>query len=344
LASNFPDASTPAGGVGIVLINLGTPAGPDPGSVRRFLREFLTDRRVIELSPALWRPCLELCVLPWRGRTAAAKYASIWYPEGSPIAVHTAAQADALATVLGAAAPGGTAFAVRHAMRYGEPSVGAVLDALARDGIGRVLIAPMYPQYSQTTVATVYDAVAYHIEKRRDLPELRFVRSFPTEPLYIEALARQVEAVWESEGRPDFEAGHRLLLSFHGITISMVQGGDPYPIECAATAAALRERLGVTEEAAPLTYQSRFGRTPWLTPATISRVTALGAEGCERIDVLCPGFAADCLETLEEIDQLNREAFYKAGGGRFVRIPCVNEHPVFIDALAHLVRTHTQGW
>jgi ferrochelatase len=361
LATNQSAAHSGATPTGIVLVNLGTPAKPRPRAVARFLREFLTDRRIIELHPVLWRICLEVCVLPVRSRKSAAKYATVWLDRGSPIVVHSQDQAAGLAAALNAVsadasdagphpspaaliAPSPPRYIVRAAMRYGSPSIAAVLDGLAEEGVRRVLVVPMYPQYSQTTVASIYDSVARHLATRRDQPELRFVRSFPTHPWYIEALAQQIDAAWAARGRPDFAAGDRLILSFHGIPQSMADDGDPYHSECLATAQRLRERLGLGSEECLVTFQSKFGPSPWLTPATIDTVRQLGAAGTGRVDIMCPGFVADCLETLEEIDQLNREAFTLSGGGQFVRIPCLNANSWFIDALAQMVREHTAGW
>jgi ferrochelatase len=236
------------------------------------------------------------------------------------------------------------AYVVRPAMRYGSPAIGPVVDELQAEGVRQILVVPMYPQYSQTTVATIYDALAAHLAHRRDQPELRLIRSFPTASRYIEALAQRVEATWRDEGRPDFAAGERLVLSFHGLPVAMVDKGDPYRSECLATAAALRVRLGLDETQCLTTFQSKFGPSRWLPPATIDTVRRLGAAGTARVDVFCPGFVADCLETLEEIQLLNREAFTTAGGGRFVRIPCLNAEPAWIDALASLIHGHTDGW
>jgi ferrochelatase len=342
LVPNPPPASADADGapIGVLLVNLGTPKEPTPRAVRRFLREFLTDRRIIELPAPLWRLCLEVCILPVRARRSAAKYASVWYPGGSPIMVHSRAQAAALAAALDPP----DAYMVRHAMRYGSPPVADALSEFEAAGANRVLVLPMYPQYSGTTVATIFDSVARYFAAHRDQPELRWVRSFPTAPLYIEALARRVEEDWQTAGKPDFAAGDRLLLSCPGTPKAMTDDGDPYPAEGAATAAALRARLGLTGEECQVTFQSRFGPGEWLTPATIDTIRRLGHEGTDRVDVFCPGFVADCLETLEEIDILNREAFLAAGGDWFRRIPCLNEHPAWIEALAGLVNSQTQGW
>ena len=326
--------------IAVLWVGLGTPTDPSPRSVRRFLREFLSDRRIIEINPVLWRAILELFILPRRAHVAGAKYASVWYDEGSPLLVHTLAQASALGEELG------PDVVVRHAMRYGEPSVGASLERLRAEGVRRVLVVPAYPQHSQTTTGSVYDVVARQMLGARDQLELRMVRSWPTHPGYIEALALRIEETWAVEGRPDFDSGDVLLLSFHGIPVAMSRAGDPYPEECHATADALRTRLGLDERACRTTFQSKFGPAAWLTPATIDTVAELGRTGVRRVDVACPAFAADCLETLEEIGMLNRETFHEAtgGAGKFVRIPCVNDHPVFIDAVAEVVRTHLSGW
>ncbi len=324
--------------VAVVLVNLGTPESPALGDVQRYLREFLSDRRIIPLNPWLWRPILELRVLQIHARASAGKYASVWLPDGSPLMVHARAQAAALADRLGDTAR------VAVAMRYGNPSLSRVLDELERDGVGRVLVVPVYPQFSTTTVATVMDALARHIQERHDQLEYRIVRDFHDDPGYVEACATLIEQAWEREGRPDFAGGDRLLLSYHGIPVSMVADGDPYPVECERTTALLRERLGLTEAECELAYQSKFGRGEWLTPATIERVAELARGGVRRLDVFCPGFAADCLETEEEIGILNREEFHSNGGQQFVRVPCLNDSPAWIDTLAGLATRHLAGW
>jgi ferrochelatase len=225
-------------------------------------------------------------------------------------------------------------------MRYGSPGVREVLDGLQRDGIGRVLVVPLYPQYSIPTVASVIDEVARHALGAVNQLEYATVHSYPTLPGYIEALAARAEEAWEQHGRPDFAGGDRMLLSFHGIPEAMDRSGDPYRSQCEQTAAALRTRLGVTEEQSVLTFQSKFGPAKWLTPATIDTVAQLGRQGVNRLDVICPGFASDCLETLEEIEILNRETFLEANpNGVFVRHECLNAHPLWLDALADLVQS-----
>jgi ferrochelatase len=340
--------------IGVILVNLGTPTAPRPRAVARFLREFLSDRRIVELNPVLWRTLLELCILPLRSRSSATKYASVWTEEGSAILVHSRAQAAALEAALaresevGGATPDAQsahpAYTVRCAMRYGSPSIPQALDNLSALGVERILIVPMFPQYSQTTVASIFDAVARHLARRRNHPELRFIRSYATDLGYIEALAALVETSWRENGRPDFSAGERLILSFHSIPRSMADDGDPYHSECLATARALRTRLGLSEDECLVTFQSKFGPGAWLTPATIDTVRALARAGVGRLDVFCPGFTSDCLETLEEIDLLNAEAFAQSGGRQFIRPACLNASEPFIAALTSLVHRHTTPW
>ena len=293
------------------------------------------------MNPVAWRLILECFILPFRHRRSAEKYREIWTEEGSPLLVHTRNQAASLARALS-----DVDVRVAFAMRYGNPSVSSVLDKLREGGVRRVLVVPAYGQYSGTTVGSVYDAVATYMLAARDELELRFVRSYPDHPMYIESLARSIEATWEVEGVPDFAAGDKLLLSYHGIPVAMAEAGDPYPEECLATTLALRERLGLDENACQMAYQSKFGPAEWLTPATIDLVAELGRTGVKRLDVACPAFTADCLETLEEIDGENREAYMDACGhkGTFVRVPCVNASDTFIDALADIARTNLAGW
>jgi len=325
----------------VVWVALGTPDTPTAGAVRRYLREFLSDRRIIEMNPIAWRIILECFILPFRPRQSAKKYASVWYDSGSPLLVHTKEQAAALSAALA-----DTGVEVRWAMRYGQPSLASVLDSLRDKGVRKVLIVPAYAQYSSTTVGSVFDAVAAYIHTSRDQLEFRFVRSFPDHPIYIESLAQSIEEVWVREGRPDFAAGDKLLLSFHGIPQAMADEGDPYPQECLATTNALRTRLDLDDTNCLMSFQSKFGPAPWLLPATITTVADLGANGVRRLDVACPAFVADCLETLEEIGILNRETYLNSCDhkGKFVRIPCVNDNPVFIDAVTDVIRGNLAGW
>ena len=322
--------------IGVVLVNLGTPNAPTTNAVRRYLREFLTDRRIVPMPPLVWRPILEAFVLTSRPRVSAQKYRSVWTDEGSPLLVHTMAQVTALRDRL-------DGIRVEAAMRYGQPGLFDVLDSLAGD-IRHVLIVPMYPQFSTTTVASVYDAVAAYMQSRGDQFEYRLVRSWGEDAAYIEACAQRIEATWQREGRPDVAAGDKVLLSYHGLPVAAVEAGDPYPVECVATTNLLRQRLGLDEASCMMTYQSKFGRGEWLTPATIDTMAALPATGTRRVDVFCPGFAADCLETDEEIGLLNRDAFLGNGGQRFVRVPCLNDSAPWIGALEALIRRNIAGW
>ncbi len=322
----------------VLLVNLGTPDTPTSHDVRSFLREFLSDRRVIETHPLIWRPILEGIILRIRPRQSAEKYRTVWLDEGSPLMHWTRRQAELMQEELGESVE------VRYAMRYGQPAIRTVLDEVYRGGARRILVLPAYPQYAASSAGTVIDEVARHLLASRDQLEIRTVRSFPEAPDYIEALAHAIESSWEERGKPDFEAGDRLILSFHSIPRAMHDAGDPYRQECEATAAALRARLGLEGEALTVTYQSVFGPAEWIAPATIDTVERLGREGVGRLDVICPGFMADCLETLEEIDQLNRETFIEAGGREFHYIPWGNDSRGVVRALVEQVRQGVAGW
>jgi len=322
--------------IAVLLANLGTPAEPTPAALRRYLAEFLSDRRVIEIPRLLWWPILHGVILRTRPARSAAKYASIWTPEGSPLAVWTARQAVMLGGFLGER---GHQVAVRAAMRYGEPSIASALDALRAEGVTRVLVLPLYPQYAGATTASVADAVFQWGRSARRLPELRFVNEYHDDPGYVGALAEQVLDHWQREGR-----GERLLLSFHGMPERTLQLGDPYHCQCLKTARLLGERLALPPERLLVTFQSRFGKARWLEPYTEPTLVRLAAEGVRRVDVMCPGFATDCLETLEEIDQEARAAFLSAGGEQFGYISCLNDRPAWIRALASIAERHMSGW
>ena len=320
----------------VLLCNLGTPDEPTPAAVRRYLAEFLSDQRVVEIPRALWLLILHGVILRTRPAKSARKYASIWTAEGSPLRVWTAKQAKLLSGYLGER---GHAVTVRYAMRYGSPSVASVLNELKAEGVTRVLVLPLYPQYSGTTTASVTDAVCQWALDVRNVPELRFVNRYHDDPGYIGALARRVEDHWMSHGRPD-----RFVLSFHGVPRRTLTLGDPYHCECLKTARLLGERLQLTSEQMLVTFQSRLGRAEWLQPYTEPTVIALAKQGVKRVDVLCPGFTSDCLETLEEIDQEVREAFLHAGGAEFHHLPCLNDQHEWIAALSAIAIRHMQGW
>lgn len=317
------DASPPA----LVLVNLGTPAAPTPSAVRRYLSQFLHDHRVVQLTRWLWCPLLHFVILPLRSPKVARKYAQIWMPGGSPLAVHTAALAEAVARRL----PG---WRVAHAMRYGQPSVQAVFDGLRAEGVRKIRVLPLYPQYSTTTTASVADAVAAAANGL----QVEVLRDYHVDAGWAAAVAASIRAHWDAEGR-----GERVLLSFHGIPRRLVDGGDPYAAQCEASTRAIAQALGVPREDLLLTFQSRFGRERWLEPYTQPTLEALAREGVRRVDVACPGFAVDCLETLEEIAVENAVAFRGAGGEALRYIPCLNADPAHADALAALA-LQDAGW
>jgi ferrochelatase len=320
----------------VLWCNLGSPDEPTARAVRPYLAAFLGDRRVVEVPRAIWLPILHGIILRTRPAKSAAKYASIWLPEGAPLKVWTKKQADLLAGALG---EHGLHVAVRDAMRYGEPSIAGRLDALMAEGVTRVLVLQAYPQYSATTTASVIDAVNAWSARARRVPEFRFVNDYHDDAGYIEALAQSVTRHWQRHGRPD-----QLVMSFHGIPERNIRLGDPYQAQCEATARRVAERLRLTPGQHRVTFQSRFGRAKWLAPYTEATLRELGAQGARRVDVMCPGFPADCLETLEEIAIEGRAAFLRAGGKEFNYIPCLNDDGDWIAALAEIARRHLAGW
>lgn len=323
--------------VGVLLVNLGTPPAPTAAALRPYLRQFLSDPRVIEIPRAVWWPILHLIILNTRPRKSAQKYASIWTPEGSPLLVYTKRQATLLKGYLGERTR--TPLVVDYAMRYGEPSVEQGILRLKAAGCDRLLVLPLYPQYAASSTGSVFDAVAATVQRLRNPPELRLIKHFHDHPGYIVTLAESVRAHWAAHGRPD-----RLIMSFHGVPRFTLEKGDPYHCECQKTARLLAENLGLAPDAWQVTFQSRFGRAEWLTPYTQPTLEALARQGVGRVDVICPGFVADCLETLEEIAVEAKTAFLAAGGREFHYIPCPNDRPDFIRALADLTLGHLAGW
>jgi protoporphyrin/coproporphyrin ferrochelatase len=320
----------------VLLVNLGTPDAPTAAALRRYLAEFLSDPRVVEIPRALWWLILHGVILRVRPAKSAAKYASVWTREGSPLAKWTQAQATLL---LGSLGERGHQLVVQHAMRYGQPGVAKVLDELKAQNVTRVLVLPLYPQYAAATTASVGDAVMAWARRQRRVPELRFVADFHDEPAYINALAQSVQRHWQMHGR-----GERLVMSFHGIPQRSLMLGDPYHCQCHKTARLLAQALGLRQDEWQLTFQSRFGKAQWLQPYTEPTLQALAAQGVKRVDLICPGFMADCLETLEEIDQEARAAFIAAGGQTFHYIPCLNDQSAGTRALAAVAERHLQGW
>ena len=321
----------------ILLVNLGTPEAPTRTAVRRYLKEFLSDPRVVEIPQPLWWLILNGIILNTRPAKSAAKYAQIWSADGSPLLVHTARQAKLLRGYLGEQGHGG--LLVEFAMRYGTPSIASVLARLKQQNCERILVLPLYPQYAASTTATAFDAISDFYRRTRNMPELRLVKHFHDHPGYIAALAESVRRHWSQHGRPD-----RLLMSFHGLPRYTLERGDPYHCECQKTGRLLAEALGLPAEQYQLSFQSRFGRTEWLQPYTAPTLVQWGKQGVRRADVICPGFVADCLETLEEIGIECRAEFLNAGGKEFHAIPCLNEDDAWIRALAQIALTHLAGW
>lgn len=332
-----PAATVRPGTAGVLLVNLGTPDGTDTPSVRRYLREFLSDRRVIEANPLIWQPILRGVVLVTRPRKSAANYRRIWNTERdeSPLRTYTRGQAEGLQARLA-----GDGIPVEWAMRYGSPDTAGGIDRLIARGCDRIVLVPLYPQYSATTTATANDQAFRALMRLRRQPAIRTVPSFPDDPAYIEALARSVRSrLAQLDWVPEV-----LIASFHGLPVEYVKRGDPYVTECARTMNALREALHMTPQELPLTFQSRFGPTRWLGPYTEPKVVKLAGAGVKRIAVLTPGFLSDCIETLDEIGNELREAFQHAGGEHFATVPCLNDSEDAVTLLEQLVRRELGGW
>ena len=320
----------------VLLCNLGTPDAPTPAALRRYLAQFLSDPRVVEIPKLLWWPVLHGIILRLRPAQSARKYASIWTPEGSPLLVWTEKQAKLLRGTLGER---GHDVTVRFAMRYGNPPIAKVLDELKAEHVERILVLPLYPQYSASTTATAFDAAFAALATMRNQPAVRTVRHFQDHPGYVGALAQSIRDYWMKNGRPD-----RLVLSFHGVPRFTLDRGDPYHCECQKTARLLGQRLGLKPDQLQVTFQSRFGKAQWLQPYTAPTLVEMAQRGLTRVNVLCPGFAVDCLETLEEIAVEARDAFLAAGGQEFHYLPCLNIRNDWIAALADLAIRHMQGW
>lgn len=329
---------TAADATGVLLCNLGTPDAPTPSAVRRYLAEFLSDPRVVEIPRLLWKLILHTVILSTRPRHVAKAYAKVWTDEGSPLLAISRRQQAALKKQL--AEKMNTEVPVALGMCYGKPSIAEALDELRQAGVRRLLILPLYPQYSATTTAAAFDAVMRELAKWRWLPELRMVNHYHDDPTYIDALASSVQAYWDEHGR----SSKRLMMSFHGLPKVSLEAGDPYYCECQKTARLLADKLGLADKEWKLTFQSRFGPAEWLQPYTDETLKSWGQAGVDSVDVICPGFAADCLETLEEMAIQNRELFNEHGGKDYRYIPALNENAAHIEALTGLVERHCQGW
>ncbi|HMM47255.1 MAG TPA: ferrochelatase [Thiobacillaceae bacterium] len=323
--------------IGVLLVNLGTPEAPTAGALRPYLRQFLSDPRVVEIPRAIWWLILNGVILTTRPQKSAAKYAAIWTADGSPLRVHSEKQAKLLKGWLGGRAP--TSLVVDYAMRYGAPSIPDVLDRMKASGCDRILILPAYPQYAASSAATAFDAAFDWFKRIRNQPALRTVKHYHDHPAYIQALAANVRDDWQTHGRPDV-----LVMSFHGVPRRTLDQGDPYHCECQKTGRLLAEALGLEAAQYRITFQSRFGRAEWLQPYTDQTLEALGRQGVGRVDVVAPGFTADCLETLEELAMEGRATFLAAGGKAFRYIPALNEHPAWIEALGRIALENLGGW
>ncbi|MDX5363505.1 MAG: ferrochelatase [Pseudazoarcus pumilus] len=322
---------------GVLIANLGTPEAPTAPALRKYLKQFLSDPRVVEIPRAVWWPILNGIILNVRPKKSAAKYATVWTSEGSPLKFHTEKQARLLAGQL--LHDGHGQVVVDWAMRYGEPSIPNALNRMRAAGCTRIVVLPLYPQYAASTTASAMDEVARCLLHWRNPPEIRLVRNFHDHPAYIAALAASVREHWQANGEPD-----KLVMSFHGIPRRSLDLGDPYHCECHKTARLLAEALELPRERWQITFQSRFGKAEWLQPYTEPTLQKLARDGLQRADVICPGFVSDCLETLEEIAMECREAFLEAGGKEFHYIPCLNERPDWIAALCAVAQSHLGDW
>jgi len=323
--------------IGVLISNLGTPDAPTPAALHTYLKQFLSDPRVVEVPRLLWWFILNGVILRIRPRRSAKAYATVFTDQGSPLLFHTRRQTQALEELL--AQSGHDNLVVDFAMRYGNPSFPKVLESMFNRGVRKLLVLPLYPQYSGATAASTFDAIAADFTQRRWIPDLRFVSHYHDYPAYIEAAAARLEEHWAVNGRAD-----KLLFSYHGVPLRYLHAGDPYHCECHKTSRLIAERLGLAASEYMTTFQSRFGREAWLQPYTDVTLKAFPEQGVKSVQVFCPGFSADCLETIEEIGEENKEYFIHAGGERYEYISALNDRPDHIQALAALVLENLQGW
>lgn len=328
----LPEPPTQTPRIGVLLINLGTPAAPTRAAVKPFLRQFLSDRRVVELPRLPWQILLRGLILPWRSGQSAHGYQKIWQAQGSPLLLYGERMAQALAARL-------PDCCVAHAVSYGAPAVAAVLADFKRQGVDRLLVLPLYPQYAASATAAALDQVWRILLRQRHVMAVRSLTRYGDDEGYLNALAAKIRRHWQVYGR-----GEHLLFSFHGIPLAQHKAGDPYAADCRRTVAALAQRLDLTPAQYTLAFQSRFGRAQWLEPSTQDLLHSLPQKGVRKLDIVCPGFAVDCLETLEEIAVQGREDFHAAGGTDFHYIPCLNDDADWLDALYALVTRHLHGW
>ena len=323
--------------IGVLLTNLGTPDAATTPALRNYLREFLSDPRVVEVPRVIWWCILHLIILRIRPRRSAAAYRSVWTDAGSPLALHTKAQAHAVRKKLNEKF--GENVYVDWAMRYGQPSIGNTLQKMMELGVTRLLVLPLYPQYSGSTTGSTFDALAQDFQSRRWLPELRFINSYHDNELYISALANSIAEHQKAHGKSD-----KLIFSYHGVPQRYLHKGDPYHCFCHQTTRLVASKMGLSEGSYATTFQSRFGREPWLQPYTDETLKQLASAGTKSLTVICPGFASDCLETLEEIEEENKDYFLEAGGEKFFYIPALNSRDDHIDALTQICSDNIQDW
>lgn len=323
--------------IGVLVTNLGTPEAPTKKALKPYLKEFLSDPRVVEVPRLLWFLILNGVILRFRPKRSAAAYKTVWTDRGSPLLFHTQDQASAIEAKL--KQTWGDTVVVDFAMRYGNPALGDIVEKMMQKGVRKLLVLPLYPQYSASTTASTFDALAKDFTKRRWLPELRFITHYHDFSPFIEAAAQRIEKHWDAHGRAD-----KLLFSYHGIPLRYLKNGDPYHCECYKTSRLLAERLGLGKDEYLTTFQSRFGREEWLQPYTDMTMKALPGKGVKSVQVFCPGFSSDCLETVEEIGEENREYFMESGGERYEYISALNAESGHIDALSQLIENNLQGW
>ena len=316
--------------IGILLANLGSPTAPTTKAVRRFLKDFLGDPRVVNLPRPLWWLILNFFVLPFRPSRSAKAYRKVWHEKGSPLTYLTRQLTESVAEQL---KPKG--ITVNYAMRYGEPSIATQLKAFKKAGITDVIVLPLYPQYSSTTTASIYDDLTKELKQWRHLPSFQFISDYHQDSHYITAVAASIEQAWREQPKNEL-----LVMSFHGLPEQLTQWGDPYFHQCHKTAALIAEKLGLTEKQWMIVFQSRFGKAQWLKPYCVDTLQVLPTQGIKAIDIVCPGFAVDCLETLEEIAMENKSIFMEAGGSDYRYIPCLNDSQAHVNALIHLLQLH----
>ena len=321
--------------IGVLITNLGTPEAPTKTALKTYLRQFLSDPRVVEIPRLVWMLILHGIILNVRPAKSAAAYESVWSEEGSPLMVHTKNQAAALQQAF----QNEPDILVDFAMRYGEPSVGGAMTDMLDAGVRKLLVLPLYPQYSGSTTASTFDAISDDFSKRRWLPDFRFVSHYHDRPDYVVAVAEKIQSHWQTHGRAE-----KLVFSFHGVPKSYLENGDPYHCECHKSARLIAEQLGLGANEYMVVFQSRFGYAEWLQPYCDETMKTLPGQGVKSVQLVCPGFSSDCLETIEEIDVENREYFLEAGGERFEYIPALNSDPAHIDLLESIIRENLANW